>query len=251
MSCCVLGLLIATGLGAGAPSAAVPDETVRRLVKDLGDKDTAVRRKAAGALVKRGKDARAAVPALVRALNDADESVRADCARALGKVGAPAVPALVEAAGDKEVRTRRGAVLALGWMGPTAKAAVPTLVAALRDKEEVRQLATVSLARVGAPAVPALLKAFKSADAATHGPATAVLVRIGEPSVRGLAEALQDKAVETRRRAVLALGVLGPKAKAAAPALKKALDDADLEVRIGAGVALKRTESKEKRGRKP
>jgi HEAT repeat protein len=51
--------------------------------------------------------------------------------------------------------------------------------------------------------------------------------------------ALSDSEPKFRAGAANALGVLGPAAKAAVPALKKALKDEDEKVRQSAAVALK------------
>ena len=65
---------------------------------------------------------------------------------------------------------------------------------------------------------------------------------VGEPSPAQLVTALGSEDVETRAMAARTLGILGPKASEAVPALKKALNDPDAKVRSEAANALKRIE---------
>ena len=72
-------------------------DAVPALIRALDDADGAVRRSAAEALGKMGPEATEVVPALIRALDDGDDAVCCSAAEALGKIGsaaAPAVPAL-------------------------------------------------------------------------------------------------------------------------------------------------------------
>ncbi len=70
----------------------------------LGRSDVNVRREAARALAKLGRDAEPALQALIEALDrDGDRVVRQQAADALGRIGSPnAVPALQRAASDKD-----------------------------------------------------------------------------------------------------------------------------------------------------
>jgi HEAT repeat protein len=71
--------------------------------------------------------ARDAVPALVRLLNDADETVRTAAATALGKIGDPrAVSRLLEAINDPHPSVRARVIGSLGEIG--AEAAIPRLI---------------------------------------------------------------------------------------------------------------------------
>ncbi len=72
---------------------ALPD-----LRRALQNRDSRVRREAAGVLVRMGPDGKDAVPDLIRLLDDEDEATRKLAARALGRIGpdaAAAVPALM------------------------------------------------------------------------------------------------------------------------------------------------------------
>lgn len=88
----------------------------------------------------------------VRRLTAADSGTRARAASALGEMRArAAVPALVRALDDTDPRVRRAVVEALGRFGPDAKAAVPALTRALSDgNAEIRVSAQRTLERIGA-----------------------------------------------------------------------------------------------------
>ncbi len=59
--------------------------------------------------------------------------MRTNDAFALGRIGPAAVPALIAALKDKDRQVRWYAASALGRIGPAAKEAVPALEAAARD----------------------------------------------------------------------------------------------------------------------
>ena len=68
--------------------------------------------------------------------------------------------------------------------------------------------------------------------------ASGVLARIGKPAIPALVKALDDKEVLTRHGAVLALGEMRESAGPAVPALIERLDDKILLIRSGAALAL-------------
>src|SRR5262245_11249736 len=115
--------------------AAVP-----ALIKALTDEDAQVRSQAAAALGEIGKEARPAVPALLKALND--PAVRARAVSALGSISPEraTAPALIEAIKNPATRASAMTVLALGRFGPAAKAAVPALIDAVKDKDRGSRL---------------------------------------------------------------------------------------------------------------
>jgi hypothetical protein len=84
-------------------------------------------------------DISAALPALMTALQDSDQHVRANAALDLGDMGskaAPAVGRLIETLGDPDEGVRESVCRGLGGIGPAAKAALPTLWQALVDPSE-------------------------------------------------------------------------------------------------------------------
>jgi HEAT repeat protein len=100
------------------------------------DGDLKVRWAAADALGRIGPGAKAAVPALLEALQDEQASLRALAAQALGEIGREggaraAVPALIKGLRDPERQARRQAAWALAKLGaagtPHAREAVKVL----------------------------------------------------------------------------------------------------------------------------
>jgi len=98
-------------------------------------------------------DAQAAIPGLLRCLDDTtDVRIRCEAAMALGHIGEQpdvAVPALVKRLGEDVDPTVRGfAAQALGMFGARAKVAVPALVKSLDDKAGANDWAFSSLQQI-------------------------------------------------------------------------------------------------------
>lgn len=118
-------------------------------VRDLTDKNAAVRRDAAYLLGY--VEAKDAIPILIRALGDKDASVREEAAYSLAWIGRRSVSQLVGALQDRRWEVREAAVRALGFMGPDAKAILPRVVEMLEDDtSDVRRCAAEALALIGA-----------------------------------------------------------------------------------------------------
>jgi len=86
----------------------------------------------------------------------------------------------------------------------------------------LRATAADSLARIGAPAVPALIEALGADEAATRLQAARALSRMGPPAsdaIPALVRALNDPDVRVRNQAARALGQIGSEAVPAIPAL--------------------------------
>ena len=201
-----------------------------------------VRRAAVFALGNLGTAARSAVPELVVALGDSNETVRHAAAYALGsvgeeaKAGAAALGKVLTSDADPDVR--QAAAFALGEIGSDAAEAVPALTQALADSDEaVRKSVIEALGSMGPeakPAVEALAKIVTDdSDFVLRRSAAFVLGEMG-PEARGaavaLGKALKDSDASVRYDAAQSLSVLGPDAKAALPALIEALAEEDVEV---------------------
>gem|GEM_PF-1573908 len=107
--------------------------------------------------------------------------LRADAARALGRLGdkaKPAAPALVKALGDIDPLVRRAAALALGEIG-AAESHAAALHAAMADRNEtVRRAAVEAIVKAGPAGVPALVKLLERDDAAMNLATVRALVRL-------------------------------------------------------------------------
>ncbi|AFY32265.1 HEAT repeat domain-containing protein [Calothrix sp. PCC 7507] len=230
------------------------DADISTYIQKLKDKDATVRYFAAGALGRMGGEAKAAIPALITALqSDKDATVRYSAASALGSMRGEtkaAIPALMTALqSDKDKDVRSNAAGALMSMGGEAKAAIPALMTALQsDKDkDVRSNAAGALMSMGGEAkaaIPALMTALQSdKDKDVRSNAAGALMSMrgeAKAAIPALITALQsDKDKDVRSFAAGALGNMGGEAKAAIPALITALQsDKNATVRSFATYAL-------------
>ena len=223
---------------------------VQRQLLHLAAPETEDRRRAVEALGEIGPVSPEVVPALLNALGDTAEDVRAATAKALGSIGPVSpevVPALLNALGDAAEDVRAATAKALGEIGPAVTEAVPKLLAALDDAEmDVRWAAAQALGNIGpaaAEAVPRLLVALSASQSESRTWAATALAGIG-PSVPGvmpaLISALGDAEMDVRAVTAEAIGNIGPAAVEAVPALITALGDAEAYVRGGAAAAFGR-----------
>lgn len=149
-----------------------PDaEQIQALLATVVDEDPFVRAETAKSLGRYGAAAAASVPALVeRSLADAVVDVRVQALDALSAIGKQAelvVPALASLATDSDFRIRVAAVRALRVFGPTAKEAVPVLVEALGEREDLVAEVLLTLGAIGpdaAEAEPALREMLRGPD---------------------------------------------------------------------------------------
>ena len=168
---------------------------VAEIVKLLRDKEWTVRLNAAQWLAKAGPAGKAAIPALIELLQDEQGQVRANAGsalRSMGPAAKTAIPALKELLRHKDQGIRLEAAALLAGIDPGVKDSIPVLTEMLRDKDpQVRYVASGLLLLVDEK----------------HGIATRI-------------ELLKDKKAGAGRAWVaLELGSLGPKAKAAVPAI--------------------------------
>jgi HEAT repeat protein len=153
---------VADGTGAASDT--------EKLIQQVGDDDLLVRIRALEALAKMGPRAKAAVPALIEALQD-EQMVRIRAIAALKNVGPEAkaaVPAIARLLQDKDATIRMQALETLQGMGAQAKAAVPALARLLQDEDATMRLQAVdALQAIGPdarPAIPALQQLLDDKD---------------------------------------------------------------------------------------
>jgi HEAT repeat protein len=139
------------------------------------------------------------------------------------------------------------AMLGLFYWMSTGVRAVPAMTAALKDPNaKIRIAAAQMLAEIGPAAKPAVSNLLEQAlhDPPEHAGTTAAgaLPKIDLQAARQVMSAylpaLRDPDVQTRRKACVMLGSLGPVAKPAVPHLIEALDDQDELIRMRAVGAL-------------
>jgi len=165
-------------------------------------------------------------------LKHADDGVRHRAKLALGGLSPAdkdAAPELVDALSRGDAETRFWAATALARLRSEARDALPALVERLTDPAfGSRQAAAHALGRIGPeadPAAPALVRTLKAdRNGFVRQDVVRALGEIGTPAAGdALAGALDDRDPEVRRCAAVALKALGPKAKGAAPALRRRL----------------------------
>jgi len=151
---------------------------------------------------------------------------------------------------DERPEVRREVLFALGSIGPQAKPAVGVALKALSDADPtIRYSAVWALGRIGpaaSEALDALEKDVCNTDDPYFGSVCAwAMIRIdskNEKRIKGalpvLIKALEHERGFVRSEAATTLGMIGPPAKDALPALKKAASDPDEAVAKAAADAI-------------
>jgi HEAT repeat protein len=228
-------------LNAQLALARIGQPAVPALIAALKDKREGVAPLAGGALGWILPPPKEAVPALRAALkNDrAHAAVFADALGRLGSLALPAAPDLAELLTDAAARTT--AAVALVRIDPhQAEKVVPMLIKDLQaEDEKQRQAAVLAAARLGAAAqsaADALVTLLR--DRILTEMEIVALHEIWRGAIPGLINLLKDPDVDCRKRALLALGQIGPAEHLTIKALIAALSDRDYDVRAGAAHVL-------------
>jgi HEAT repeat protein len=177
------------------------EDAIPFLIENLNDPVKCVRKAAAFALSQVRTDPQAALPALVNALSENDGPTRASAAHAIGnyrRLAAATRPSLLAVANDEDADVRRWVLRALEEIAIRDEKADAILLARLHD----------SVLEIQINAVAAVAKL-----------ATRPVYFVSEliPFVSSQNSRLQSEASH-------ALGLIGPMAKAAVPALRAQLD---------------------------
>jgi len=174
------------------------DKTPQQWIELIRHRNATARRKAVEAIIQYGD---AHVPALIEILEDKTAGPsRLSAARALGGIGAgakAAVPALCKALGETGWVDRDGAAKALGDIRQNLQQTIPALVAALKDSDErVRGAAARALGRMQSgegSVVSALAAVLEDEDSNVKAEAAEALQRIG-PKAQAAIPALKKAA---------------------------------------------------------
>jgi HEAT repeat protein len=228
------------------------------LVATFADPEPRVRWHSARAVGLIGEDARSAIPAVLKLLDDTDGIVVTQAAAALAAIrqddGREQIPAadaalyasalepLAKTAVHPDPRARRAAVRALRQMQPALSTLAPLVSKQLADADPAVVVGALhTLADMGDEAVPFLLESMK--DPKSRYWAEVALAEIGPeaaPATEVLAKAVAEGEPEERLQAILALSSIGEKASAAAPAIATVLESDDPTLRFAAAFALGR-----------
>lgn len=203
-----------------------------------------VNQKTAGAigLAQVGCQDPSGIATLIKALEHWEDMVSGFAGEALARIGKPAVPGLVESLKHPNSRVRANAARALGKIGLAAREAIPAIIPLLDDRDRyVRQQAARALGGFAPEAkevVEPLLKAIRANDYYMVGEAAAgSLSRFGPAVIPDLVDLLYDANAVHRKAALTAIGSMGPDA---VPHLVRVLASQSQEVRVGVLLALSR-----------
>jgi HEAT repeat protein/S1-C subfamily serine protease len=192
----------------------------------------------------------ARLPSLLKNLQDKDSAVRLQAVQAIGKLGSEAAIAFAKVfpmLKDDDAVLRRAASDALEKI-PPHKADTQMLLRLFRDADEsteVRLQALKALGRLGVgpdvKEVPFLGKSLESSDPEMRRLAAEGLLRLGplaKPAMPAVLVALKLPDKLTRVAALRVLGAIGPGARGEIPTLVSTLKDADRTVGVAAAQAL-------------
>lgn len=234
--------------------AAMKEKGLAVLREGLTDPKAEVREHTAYTLGQLGALAKPLAADVQKLCTDKDENVRGVAFDALRSLGVADPVALAKLLANPEDDVVRLSAELLPLLPEVPAGAVEPLAAALAiENSNVRAAAAEALAAAGpkaAPAAPKLEAVIRKTYPDEFDPKTAprpdgpeaaywkALARIGEPAVPHAAKLLDHKNLLVRSLAAKALGEIGPPAKPAADALKKALNDTTVNVAAEAAVAL-------------
>src|SRR5262249_797251 len=142
-----------------------------------------------------------------------------------------AVPSLIDALKNESPSIRAEAARALGKIGPEAKDAIPNLKSVFLANDKSSNEAAEALAKIGKASIPAISEGTKSEIVAVRGLAARTVGKVGADAVPTLVDALADKNVDVRQSAAAALAPLRINDKMVVLALAHAVHDTDQRVR--------------------
>lgn len=224
----------AQALGAIGPAAA---PSVPELTQALDDRESWVRSQAAMALGEIGPAAADSAPAMLAALRRAGYFEGGLIGPSLAKLGPGVVPLLIEATHERGGNVRREATQALRLIGPEARQGVGRLGELARDPEgSLRIEAAYALWSVARrpEAISVLVEALAVPKDYVPGKLSDQLSNAEFERILGANQHVEYVQSEAARY----LGEIGPEAKAATPALIRALHDEKPGVRQWAVNAL-------------
>jgi HEAT repeat protein len=222
--------------------AETADEQLVSLLADvLKDPEPRLRARAVQALGRLGFTARAATPALLGVLGDAELDTALEhrndlLAATLARMKTAAVPGLTAAVRDEQrpFLARFQALRALGRMGRTANAARPVLAAAMKDSNRALAVtAAGAYAQAGgdvAKALPVLRDGLRDDVPLVIKAAAFEVERLGPRAsalVPDLQPLLKHRERDVRLLAARAVSVMGADARPAVPALAELLKAGD------------------------
>ncbi|MBI1902092.1 MAG: HEAT repeat domain-containing protein [Planctomycetia bacterium] len=232
----LLAFAIMAALGGCQSETTYEGRTLAQWVRDLDTREIGKRESTIEKLVSIGDEAK---PALIAALVDHDEEVRAGAATALLRIDPSAKTEVLRVMETRGTEYRLSMAIALVRTNIELPAAIEVLKKTLHDRDPrlnhhaLKMFSEFSLD--SAAAVPALIEMLRGEDALERRTAALALVRIGKPAaeaVPALVQALSSDDAALREGAAQALGAIGEGDESAIAALEAAKDDKDSNVRF-------------------
>lgn len=223
-----------------------PELVVPAMIQFLDDVDAGVRSKAAQVLGKIGLTAKDAVPALLNRMDDEkmDEVSHLHLGRfvaayALGRIGEAALPGLIKAIDDPNDVVKLKAIHALGIVGPNAKPAIKSIEKVLyANKLDISASAAIALLRLDAqPQEPikvlSLLLKHPNADVRLQTLLQLELLKKPRPELlMAIGTLLQDPNPDVAMVATVVIRRYGKSAKSVLPKLIVVLDQPNQDLRL-------------------
>lgn len=191
--------------GAAAALAIAGPVGIDALLRASHNPDVDTRNRALDNLGAEGVE-QAVATALDNVTDPLDDSTKTAAIKALGLIGERrAVPDLMPRL--QEVDFREAAVTALGQIGDP-RAVEPILATMTATDKRYRNAAVLALQRIGAPAIPALVRDLRSREVLMRRAAAAALVGSDTPRVnQALSETVRSASEDAEVRASAALGL--------------------------------------------
>jgi len=162
---------------------------------------------------------------------------------------------LLAALADENAQVRGMAVLVLGYPRGDSQKYIPALLKTMEDKDYlIRKRSADALAKIGAPAIPAIFQLVRDESRTSHFSAIGkdawlppgqkvskveLVSKMGAPAVPLLIEGLKDKDQAVRDLSSRALAAIGSSAKAAVPVLVEIVKSGNHRDKVNAAEALK------------
>lgn len=231
-----LGDFVTEALGNFGPSVAEPINEIL-----LNSNSRIVQRRCLKVVQQLGPDAAAVANTLVIMVKK-QHPLSGEALYAIEQVGPATIPGLTEVFPDLPAPIQLQLCASMGKMGAEAKGAVPLLVSLVRKKQDrLSQAAARALTNIGESAVPEIINSLSEENTKAHQLLANACANIGAPAVEPLAEALEHERSHVRYVAAYALSLMDPEqAQAAIPALQKAAQHEDPNLRSYAATALQK-----------
>jgi HEAT repeat protein len=189
------------------------------------------------------------IPKLAEQLAAGDRDTRREASHQLLQLGhdaKPALAALIKALDDEDRQVWSNSIAAIAAIGPDAKDAIPRLIESLDSRKargffrrgggQVPYRSAHALAQIGDAAKPALLESLKSEDTGIRlGAARALGAMRVTDAIPGLIENLGHSDLELRTESGESLGMIGP---TAVNPLIASLASPEAQIREGSARAL-------------